>query len=482
MNEYNSLFNIAFLFFYCLFQTLYLISFLTDIYLLTRPKDIVDMKEAALLGEDDYPFIILLYPVLKEPKKVMKTSFQAMTKLHYPKDRFRIISIPNLDDLETIQSLKELQKEFDFLEIMEIPPTTDPSWHVIWDNWDHNTKAYWWHTGKHAKNPNLPPKKTRQLIYAFYHLAKEIKEDFLLNYIDADTCLPADHFLAAAVGIRHYDVLQATNIAGNINDSMAASFHSLDHLIWDGYKYPHLSARGKHPYWVLGKALFYKSSDLLTLGSFHPWIAIEDPEVGLRFWKNGKKLGIIDKPVIEEVPRTFMGGIVQRKRWVCGFFQTLSEPMDRLNMTPYEKLLAWCNFIPCLSLWVNIFSWPFSLWAFIGYLHGYPYLPTWIVYVSLFNITSASTMLISIFIIILTRTFLVLETWRARLWYMLRVNPLTAIFWWMLWLIPLCSGFNMFCRDGGLVWIRTTKVNAHASLFRNKIVQWFHNIGFNKKR
>ncbi|HLB52562.1 MAG TPA: glycosyltransferase family 2 protein [Chlamydiales bacterium] len=477
MYDCNSLFQTILHVFYGFFQVVYLISFLTDLYILTRPKDIVDMKELVLLGEDDYPFIILLYPVLKEPKEVMKTSFRSMAKLNYPKNRFRIISIPNTDDLTTIQSLKELQKEFAFLEIMEIPPTTDPSWHVVWDNWDQNKKAYWWHVGKHAKNPNLPPKKTRQLIYAFYHLAKETKGDFLLNYIDADTCLPVDHFLAAAVGIRHYDVLQATNIAGNLNDSLAASFHALDHLIWDGYKYPHLSAHGKHPYWVLGKALFYKASDLLALGGLHPWMAIEDPEIGLRLWKNGKRLGIIEKPVIEEVPRTFRGGIVQRKRWVCGFFQTLSEPMERLNMTFGQKLLAWSNFVPCLLLWTNVFSWPFSLWAFIGYLHGYPCLSPWLIYMSLFNIASAVTMLLSIFVIILVRTWLVLGTWRARFWYMLRINPLTAIFWWMLWIIPLCLGFNMFRKDGGLVWVRTTKVNANVHLFKNKVVQWFHHVG-----
>lgn len=471
----NSTFNILFEMVYVLSQSIYFFAFAVDMYLLTRPRDIVDMKEVALLGKDDYIFIILLYPVLKEPKSTMRTSFQAMVKLDYPKNRFRVISIPNTNDLETIQSLKDLQKEFDFLEIMEIPPTTDPSWNIVWDNWDRNEKAYWWHLGEHAKNPNLPPKKTRQLTYAFYHIAKEMegKEDFLLNYIDADTCVPVDHFLAAAVGIRHYDVLQATNIAGNLNDSLAASFHALDHIIWDGYKYPHLSAHGKHPYWVLGKALFYKASDLLALGAFHPWMAIEDPEVGLRFWANGKKLGIIEKPVIEEVPRTFIGGIVQRKRWVCGFFQTLSEPLNRLHMTSYEQFLAWCNLIPCLSLWVNIIAWPSSIWAFVGYLNGYHCLPMWVVILSLFNIGCASGMLISIYYLVWTRSALVLGTIRSRLWYMLRVNPIMAMIWWVVWLIPLWLGFRMFLGDGGLVWIRTTKVNANRKLFASKIIQWF---------
>jgi cellulose synthase/poly-beta-1,6-N-acetylglucosamine synthase-like glycosyltransferase len=467
--------NVIFQIIYACCQVIYLLAVFVDVYLFSRGKDLVDMKEAAHLKKEDYPFIVLFYPVLRELKATMKTAFTAIEKLDYPKDRFQVVSIPNANDLETIQSLRELEKEFDFLQVLEIPPTTDPSWSVVWDNWNQNEKVYWWHVGKHAKNPNLPPKKTRQLIYAFYHVAKERegKEDFLVNYIDADTCIPVDHFLAAAVGIRHYDVLQATNIAGNLNDTLASSCHAFDHFVWDGFKYLHLSAHGKHPYWVLGKALFYKASDLLELGGFHPWMAIEDPEVGMRFWKYGKKLGIIEKPVIEEVPCTFMGGIIQRKRWVCGFFQSLTEPLTRLKMTPLEKLKAWCNFLPCLSFWTNAIALPSSIWALIGFLNGYRCFPLWIVFLSLFNILWSSCMLCMIYYQVWKRTALVLGTKRARLWYLLRINPIMAVIWWWIWIIPLWIGYRMYMGEGGLVWARTQKIDANAKLFKSKIIHWF---------
>ena len=76
-------------------------------------------------------------------------------------------------------------------------------------------------------------------------------------------------------------------------------------MAWDGWMYPHLSAHGRQPYWVLGKGLFYRVSDLIPLGGFHPWITIEDPEIGLRYWMNGKRLGILQSPLIEEVPETW---------------------------------------------------------------------------------------------------------------------------------------------------------------------------------
>ena len=67
-------------------------------------------------------------------------------------------------------------------------------------------------------------------------------------------------------------------------------------MAWDGCKYPHFSAHGRQPYWVLGKGLFYRVCDLIALGGFHPWITIEDPEIGLRYWANGKRLGILASP------------------------------------------------------------------------------------------------------------------------------------------------------------------------------------------
>lgn len=456
-------------------QLIYSFCFLMDLYFFTRPINWVDMTEVDKLGEEDYPYIILFYPVLKELEETMRTTFLSITKVTYPKDRYRVISIPNANDLETVASLRRLEKEFDFLEILEVPPTTDPSWQVVWDNWDANEKAYWWHIGIRAKNRNLPPKKTRQLIYAFYTTSKKFegKEDFLVNYIDADSCPPTDHFLAAAVGIRHYDVLQATNIAGNLLDTFAASLHAYDHMAWDGRKYPHLSANGKHPYWVLGKALYFKGSDLLALGGFHPWITIEDPEVGMRFWANGRKIGIIENPVIEEVPSTFMRGIIQRKRWVCGFFQSLGEPLTILGMSRYHKFLAWLNFLPCLLQPVNVIGLPLGVWALWVWYYETSPIPLWAMGLSLANVIFQVVTLISFYRKTWKRSALVLPNRAARLWYLFRINPLVLFFWWLFWTIPLVIGYRMYCGEGGLEWIRTQKTDANADLIRKAATGWF---------
>ncbi|ODT18408.1 MAG: glycosyl transferase [Kaistia sp. SCN 65-12] len=451
---------------FVLSQGLYLMAFAIDLYLFSLPVNRVNMDEAEYLQPDEFPFIVLFYPVLKELEATMRTTLTSLAELDYPRDRYRVIAIPNSDDIETIASLERLQGEFPFLQLIRVPPTSDRTWNVVWNAWQRNDKAYWWHSGQRAYNRDLPPKKTRQLIYAFYTMVAEVggREDFLIDYIDADSCPPRDHLLAAAVGIRRYDVLQAKNVAGNLNASMAASWHAFDHMAWDGMKYPHLSSNGRQPYWVLGKGTIFRASDLVALGGFHPWLTIEDPEVGMRFWVNGKRLGIIENSLIEEVPSTLMRGITQRKRWVAGFFQSLGSPLRSMGMTRWQRFKAWLIFMPCLSLSLNAFGIPIGIWALWTWLDGTSVMPEWTIGLAAFNVATYAVMLSALYWSTWKRTALVLTSTRARLWYMLRVNPVSLAIWWLIWLVPLWIGYRMYVQDKGLVWERTEKINANEPL------------------
>ena len=455
-------------------QLLWTATFLIDIYIFRLPINAVDMREEKDLDPADLPHIVLFYPVLRESEQTMRTTFLSLSCLRYPKDRYRIIAIPNRDDPETVASLRRLKAEFDFLEIIEVPPTSDSSWDVVWSHWDSNPNAYWWHDGLRAGERALPPKKTRQLIYAFYSVAaaRGAGSEFLVNYIDADSCPPVDHFMAGAIGIRHFDVLQASNIAGNLNDTLAASWHAFDHMAWDGRKFAHLTADGKQPYWVLGKGLFFKASDLLELGGFHPWVTIEDPEIGERFWINGRRLGFIADPLIEEVPRTIGRGITQRKRWIAGFFQALEVPLDALGYSPLQRFKAWLIFLPCLGYLITPFGVPAGVWALWTMIEGNSPLPAWSLLLSVTNIAGFGLSQFLLYRSVWHRSALVLVRKRDRVRYLLRCNPISLMIYGLIWVIPLCIGWHMYRSGGGLVWERTEKVNANANLIRSRLGKW----------
>lgn len=178
-------------------QALYLASMLLVAFFYTWPIDLVEPEHLSA-DRATYPPVILFYPVLRELEETMRTTFHALDKIDYPRNRYRIVAIPNYDDHATIAALERLQITFPWLEILAVPATSHPSWRTVWNAWESNPKAYWWHIGKRARVQDLPPKKTRQLVYAFYNLCPAGSEDTLISYIDADSAPPANYFLLGA--------------------------------------------------------------------------------------------------------------------------------------------------------------------------------------------------------------------------------------------------------------------------------------------
>lgn len=452
--------HLTWTYWYAFCQVLYFFGFLPVFYFLALPVDWVETPPELPADDAELPLIVMAYPVLRESMGTMSSTMTTLDWLEYPKSRFRVIAIPNQDDARTIESLERLQQRFTFLEIMAVPPVGDPSWDVVWRAWQGNPKAYWFHHGATRGDRNLPPKKTRQLIYFLYHMIDRIGTDWLLDYIDADSMPPPDHFRSAAAGMRHYQMLQATNLCGNLLDSLPASLHAFDHMCWDGLLYPHMSANGQHPYYVLGKGLFYRAQDLWELGGFNPWTAIEDPEVGMRLWTNGRRLGIIAQPLIEEVPRTFIRGILQRNRWMCGFFQSVGRPLKRMGMPFWRRVQARINLIPVLSLPVNVIGLPTGGYALYLWIEGYGHFPVWVIVLSVVNICFYFTVLGITYTNAWKRTHLVLDRTALRIWYMLRVNPVILFVYHTLWTIPILIGFAMFVTNRGKTWLRTHKYDA----------------------
>ena len=444
---------------YFVTQVSYFATFLVFYYFVSLPIDWVDPNEGRDMPEDELPFMVLAYPVLRENAETMRTTLTALAKTDYPASRYLNVALVNWDDHDTIKVLKALQADFTF-EIIEVPATNHRGWHAVWRAWERNDKAYWYHRGRTIGSRALPPKKTRQLIYLVYRLAEKIGTDWILDYIDADSIPPPDHFRIAAGGLRHFDVLQSTNVAGNLMDSFPASLHAFDHMCWDGFLYPHMSAEGGHPYYVLGKGLFYRASDLLELGCFNPWVAIEDPEIGLRLWTNGKRLGIIAEPLVEEVPRSFFRGVVQRYRWVCGFFQTLGSPLKRMGMPFLRRMQARLNLIPVLSLPVNLVGLPVGVNAAYLYFQGVSPLPAWAVFLSFVNIGLYLLTMLLLYRNSWYRSGLVVQGRLRRVWYLLRVNPISLFVYHTVWTLPIIIGFFLFVTDRGKTWARTTKYDA----------------------
>jgi hypothetical protein len=142
--------------------------------------------------------------------------------------------------------------------------------------------------------------------------------------------------------------------------------------------------------------------------------------------------------------------------------------LDSLGFTPIQKLKAWTNFLPCLLLSLNAFGLPPGIWALWTWISGAHILPLWLSLLGAMNILFYLLMFSAHYARTWKRTGLVLDRTGDRVAYMLRINPLFQMVWWLMWLIPLWIGFQMYLNDGGLVWDRTLKIDANHDLILSK--------------
>jgi hypothetical protein len=164
--------------------------------------------------------------------------------------------------------------------------------------------------------------------------------------------------------------------------------------------------------------------------------------------------------LIEEVPRTFIRGVIQRSRWMCGFFQSLGSPLKRMGMPFWRRMQARLNIIPVLSHLINLIGLPTGLYALYLAFRGADPFPAWLVVLSGINIAFYVATMSIFYRNAWRRTALVLAKSRQRIAYMLRINPLSIFMYHLLWTVPICAGFLMFLTDRGKVWLRTKKVDA----------------------
>ena len=178
---------------------------------------------------------------------------------------------------------------------------------------------------------------------------------------------------------------------------------------------------------------------------------------------------MIANPLIEEVPLTLHRGFTQRKRWICGFFQSLGRPLRLMGMRRRDRFRAWTE-LPALPLARREpLGIPVGVWALVVWVRGTSPLPVGLILLALATIVLYCVSMSITYAVTWRRTALVLDRRRDRLRYMLRVNPVFLWFYWLWWSVPIAVGLGMYLRDGGRVWERTEKVDAIHELVRDVV-------------
>lgn len=146
------------------------------------------------------------------------------------------------------------------------------------------------------------------------------------------------------------------------------------------------------------------------------------------------------QPLIEEVPATFHRGVTQRKRWVCGFFQSLGSPLVQMGMTARQRFLARLNLVPCLSLLINPLGLAVGIWILEQTMAGRHPEDIPLTALSVVNIAGAAAILPFNWVNACRVSRLVLSDRGERWLFALRANPLFVMAYWLFWSVSLLIG------------------------------------------
>jgi cellulose synthase/poly-beta-1,6-N-acetylglucosamine synthase-like glycosyltransferase len=250
--------------------------------------------EARALSDESLPVYTILVPAYDEPKVIARL-LDAIAAIEYPRDKLDVKLLLEEDDHATWQAVLDGRPPGEHVEVVPIPPS----------------------------EPRTKPKACN------YGLALA-RGEFVTIYDAEDRPDPLQLRRAVAVFRRSPDVgcLQAK--LGYFNDSQnrITQWFTAEYDGWFAHVLPGLVATGA-PLPLGGTSNHIRRSLLEDIGGWDPYNVTEDCDLGIRLYRTGSKIRVLDSTTFEEANSDFVNWIRQRSRWYKGYLQTWLVHMRR---------------------------------------------------------------------------------------------------------------------------------------------------------
>lgn len=379
-------------------------------------------RRAALVSEHrtpkSYPLINVLVPIHKEQRSVVAETLDQLQGMDYPTDQVAVFLIGEADDPLVGSYIDDLLAAYD-----DAPMTVEYS--VV----DRDALGTFLDGDAGFVPPNAVPRtKASALKWAFRTLT--LDPESVVTVFDADTIVPADTFERAIVGLENHHVVQAKQTVRNHDEGWFPRLEAMGMAGWCNTVYTKTTAG---PYQLLGKAYFFEVADLYRLGDWEMSAVTEDLTLGLTAYRNGYRLGVIDRYVQDICPTGFGDWIDQKRRWVAGPYQYLRDDAFRLpELLRFWVYGAWNQLISV----INVVGVPAGLLYFVIFLNGGGLTPTPLfVFVMGINLLSWAYFIFEAYRG--TRAGVEFDNRRDELVFYLASNPITQLLYSMLWAIPI---------------------------------------------
>lgn len=366
--------------------------------------------DAPALTDDELPSYTILVPLFREETIVLHL-IEALDRLNYPRDKLQILLLLEEEDHATRAVLEriDLARHFTLVVLEKGRPQTKPR----------------------ALNVGL-----------------SLATGDLICIYDAEDDPHPDQLRQVAAlfaqSDKRFACLQCPLNIYNSNDGPFAGFFALEYAALFHLLDPGL-ANLRLPVPLGGTSNHFRADILREVHGWDAWNVTEDADMGLRLARRGYLVGTLSAPTYEEAPATLESWLLQRKRWMKGWMQTLCVLLRNPPLLIRE--LGWLRSLAVLMLLaggvLGPLTWPiFTLLLIIDIYQG-----------SLLDFASFGASLTSLLwtgtaLLGLVMAFvpLILGAQRCRITHLLIWLPLVPVFYLLLFVAAAMSLWDLFAR------------------------------------
>ena len=300
--------------------------------------EIVTDDEARAVPDESLPTYTILIPAYREPE-VISHLLASIARMEYPVDRLEVLILAEADDLETIEAVRDKDpgRQFTLVLVPAAEPRTKPK----------------------ALNFGLTL-ATGELV-AVYDVEDEPDPLQLRR-------------AAVALGRLGEEVgcVQAKLSYSNPDQNLITRWFTIEYAMWFSFFLPGLASM-RAPIPLGGTSNHFRRMALRSLGGWDPYNVTEDADLGIRMFREGYTVKVLESVTLEEANSDFVNWVKQRSRWYKGYLQTLfvhtrspGELVREMGWKGSGHFLIFVGGTPLLAILNPVFWLMTALW-FIGH-------------------------------------------------------------------------------------------------------------------
>ena len=180
----------------------------------------------------------------------------------------------------------------------------------------------------------------------------------------------------AAVAMSRLDpdvaCIQAKLTYHNPMQNMITKWFTIEYSLWFSFFLPGLASMHA-PIPLGGTSNHFRRSALQALGAWDPYNVTEDADLGIRMFREGYSVRVLESNTYEEANSDFVNWMKQRSRWLKGYLQTyavhLREPRELRQELGWKGLMHFTMFVggtPILAI-INPIFWLMTILWFVAH-------------------------------------------------------------------------------------------------------------------